>query len=292
VLIVGWYVGRRLVIAQVSGPDARAAAGAVWDAFLGDLRTAACASLVAVGLVCLLARDAVLQVLFTATGFYLIFAGVSAILWLVYEPRERKVDAEAPVGRGEGARRRRPLVATLVGGASIAGAIALFVGTGGTTTAAPAAGPCNGDVQLCGRSLPQVALAATHNSMSVPLPGWFSSEQDAPIAAQLRYGIPRAADRHPLRRPARRREAAYRRGRPGRAPAPGGAGWREPQCRRLRPAPARTSGVLGQRRARHVPVPLVLRAGGHAAGRRAAGPARRPGHQPRRGHGGDQTRTT
>ena len=35
----------------------------------------------------------------------------------------------------------------------------------------------------------EVALPATHNSMSVPLPGWYSSEQEAPIADQLRDGI-------------------------------------------------------------------------------------------------------
>ena len=32
-------------------------------------------------------------------------------------------------------------------------------------------------------------MPATHNSMSVPSPGWFSSEQDHPIAEQLRDGI-------------------------------------------------------------------------------------------------------
>jgi hypothetical protein len=34
-----------------------------------------------------------------------------------------------------------------------------------------------------------VVLPATHNSMSVPLPGWFSAEQEAPIAQQLSDGI-------------------------------------------------------------------------------------------------------
>jgi hypothetical protein len=48
---------------------------------------------------------------------------------------------------------------------------------------------CNGSRTLCDRTLEQVALPATHNSMSVPLPGWFSIEQDAPIANQLRAGI-------------------------------------------------------------------------------------------------------
>ena len=32
-------------------------------------------------------------------------------------------------------------------------------------------------------------LAATHNSMSAPGPGWISSEQDRPIAGQLEDGI-------------------------------------------------------------------------------------------------------
>lgn len=34
-----------------------------------------------------------------------------------------------------------------------------------------------------------MALAATHNSMSAPLPGWFSSAQDGPIPDQLAFGI-------------------------------------------------------------------------------------------------------
>jgi hypothetical protein len=51
------------------------------------------------------------------------------------------------------------------------------------------AGGCDGSSKLCGRSLEDIALPATHNSMSVPLPGWFSSQQDHPIAQQLNDGI-------------------------------------------------------------------------------------------------------
>ena len=40
VLIVAWSVGRSLVTGSFDGPDEQAASGAVWDAFLGDLRTA------------------------------------------------------------------------------------------------------------------------------------------------------------------------------------------------------------------------------------------------------------
>jgi hypothetical protein len=50
-------------------------------------------------------------------------------------------------------------------------------------------GACDGHDELCDRPLAQVALPATHNSMSVPLPGWYSSEQERPIVDQLSDGI-------------------------------------------------------------------------------------------------------
>ena len=144
---------------------------------------------IAVGLLFLLARDAVLHLAFALAGLYLIFFGVSAILRLVYQPRpedvERRDEGAGAVPRS----RRRRLIAPAFAALLIAGVIVAFIGSGGATTAAPAAGPCNGHTELCSRSLPEVALAATHNSMSVPLPGWFSSEQDASIAEQLRFGI-------------------------------------------------------------------------------------------------------
>lgn len=40
VIVAGDVVARALVLDRVSEPDDRAAAAAVWDAFLGDLRTA------------------------------------------------------------------------------------------------------------------------------------------------------------------------------------------------------------------------------------------------------------
>ncbi|TML05964.1 MAG: hypothetical protein E6G41_08930 [Actinobacteria bacterium] len=136
----------------------RDAVGAVWDAFLKDLHTAAWilaasgavvaaaaaslirpvdidvplrraaawvtteperpvwkvvrgVALIAAGLLFVLDRDAVLQLIFTAVGLYLVYAGVSALLWLVYRPR-----AAAPAGGSI----RRPLIATLVAAASAA----------------------------------------------------------------------------------------------------------------------------------------------------------------------------
>jgi hypothetical protein len=140
--------------------------------------------LVAGGVVVILARDAVVDLVVTATGVYLVYAGLSAILRVIYRP---PVEAEA-----EARPRRRPLrrlIAVAVPIAIIVIGVAAFVGTGGVSTAAPAAGPCNGSIALCDRSLDRVALAATHNSMSAPLPGWFSTQQDHPIPEQLRDGI-------------------------------------------------------------------------------------------------------
>jgi hypothetical protein len=232
VLVVAYAVVRSLALDSLEAPQDRAAAGAVWDAFLGDLRTASlilaasgaviaasAASLlkpfalgpplrraaawittdprrpalravrgvvlVGAGVIVIVAREAVIQLLFTLIGVYLIYEGVSALLRLVYRaPAGERRSVPAPRLKG------RHVVAPLLATALIVAAIAAFLGSGGVTTAAPAiSGACNGHDALCGRSLDDVALPATHNSMSVPLPGWYSSMQEAPIGDQLADGI-------------------------------------------------------------------------------------------------------
>jgi hypothetical protein len=111
---------------------------------------------------------------------------VSAILWLVYQPRATSAPDAAVAAPARG---RRRVLAPVLAAILIGGAVAVFVGSGGTSTAAPVAGPCNGHAALCDRTLPEIALAATHNSMSVPLPGWYSPEQERPIGGQLEDGI-------------------------------------------------------------------------------------------------------
>ena len=234
-LVVAYAVTRSMAIEHVNGPDDQAAARAVWDAFLGDLRTsawilagsgavvsAAAASLikprpfgqplrvaadwlstepkqpalrvlrgaifVAAGVTVLIERDAVLSLLLTALGIYLIYEGVSMVLRLVYR-REEQEREEEPDQRPARPARRRRLATALVPVVVIAIVVAVFLGSGGTTTAAPAKGPCNGRIELCDRPLDRVALPATHNSMSVPLHGWYSSVQERPIADQLNDGI-------------------------------------------------------------------------------------------------------
>jgi hypothetical protein len=233
-LIVAYSVTRSLAVDHVQGAEEQAAARAVWDAFLGDLRTAswilagsgvvvaaAAASLieprpfghplraaatwlateprrpalrvlrgvafVAAGVIVLVDRDAVLSLLLTALGIYLIYEGVSMVLRLVYQPEDHQLE-ELTEHRARSVRRRR-VATVMIPAALIVVVVASFLGTGATTVAAPAKGPCNGRMELCERPFDQVVLPATHNSMSVPLPGWYSSEQERPIADQLEDGI-------------------------------------------------------------------------------------------------------
>ena len=231
VLVVAYGVARSLAIDHVEGPEARAAADAVWNAFLGDLRTvawilagcgavisAAAASLIrpvdvreplrkaaarlaaepsgpvpralwgagllAAGLLVLVEPEAVLELVLTLVGVYLVYEGVATLLGLVHRPPSGE-EARRPRATRRIPLPGRRLTTGLLAATLIAVVVVTFVGTGGTTTAAPAAGPCNGHDQLCDRRLDRVVLPATHNSMSAPLPGWFSTQQDRPIADQL-----------------------------------------------------------------------------------------------------------
>jgi Short repeat of unknown function (DUF308) len=235
-LVVAYGVARSLAIDQVEGAENRAAAGAVWDAFLGDLRTAAwilagsgaviaaaAASLIrpvdlreplrraagwlarepshpalrvlrgvgllAAGVLVLVEPEAMLRLLVTVLGVYLIYEGVTVLLRLVYRPPAPGEEAPRPRISARVPLPGRRLTTGLLAAALIVAAVATFVSTGGTTTAAPPKGPCNGHEELCDRQLDRVVLPATHNAMSVPLPGWYSSQQDRPIADQLADGV-------------------------------------------------------------------------------------------------------
>ena len=149
------------------------------------LRIARAAALLAIGLACLLARDAVIALVLGVAGVLLIAAGTSELVRMSDRPggggsRERPARA---------ARRRRPLAAGAVATLLIGGAVAVFAGSGVATTAAPSGGSCNGHAELCDRPLTEVALPATHNSMSAPLPGWYAALVDGPIAEQLADGV-------------------------------------------------------------------------------------------------------
>ncbi|WP_270023694.1 hypothetical protein [Solirubrobacter phytolaccae] len=137
------------------------------------------AVLVALGVFVLLRPGAALTVVASVGGLVLVYFGVVAIL--------RRVQAPRPDLRASGVRALAAAgVAVLLVGAGVA---ALLGGGGARADAAEPAGVCNGHRELCDRRLDQVVLPATHNSMSAIQPGWFSAEQDAPIADQLADGV-------------------------------------------------------------------------------------------------------
>lgn len=232
-VVVALGIGRSLVLDGIDDAPGREAVAGIWDAFLGDLRTAGwllagtgavvAASarsvlrpaplgaplralgtwaarepegtaarvgrgvlLATLGVLLLAARDELLVLASTALGVYLLYEGLGAVLRAAAGPA---VD-HAPAGPAAPPAPRRRLAAVALPAALVALAAGAFVGGGGVTAAVPApVSTCNGHVELCDRPLDEVALAATHNSMSVPLPGWFSAEHEKPIADQLRDGI-------------------------------------------------------------------------------------------------------
>jgi hypothetical protein len=230
-VVIAYTVARAVVLGGLSDPDERAAAAAVWDSFLADLRTwgwvmagagavvaAAVASvlrpigieaalrrlwgvlvtepqptwlrvlravaLIAVGVLVIVQPSTVVQIAATLVGVYLVYKGVETILRLIYQPPTE--GAPAPALRLPRVRRAAvPALATLLVALAVAGVIL----GGATDEPAAAIRGCEGHAALCDRSFDKVALPATHNSMSVPLAGWFSAVQDHSIAAQLDAGV-------------------------------------------------------------------------------------------------------
>jgi hypothetical protein len=223
-VVVALALARAIVLGHVSGADERAAAGAVWDAYLGGLRTwgwllvgsgavvAAAASsllrpvgiggpvtagwrivarepsrpvlrfvralgLIAAGVLVVVQTSVALQVAATLAGAYLVYAGVTALLRLTSRPQET---AAAP---------RRWLAVPVAAVVVVIAADALFVATGAGSPAHATVAACNGAAKLCDRPLDEVALPATHNSMSATADGWYASQQEKGIAGQLADGI-------------------------------------------------------------------------------------------------------
>ena len=229
-IVLVYTVARGIVLARISDPDTRAAAGAVWRDFLGDLRTfgwllagagavlaAAAASLIrpidiegplraawriattepqrpwprlgraaaliAVGVLVVAQPVTALELVAMLVGVYLVYSGVESVLRLVYRPPDPEVQVD------ELRRAPRVMVPVLAGLFVAAGVAAFALGGGTTEPAAATTTSCNGSTALCDKPLTEVVLPATHNSMSVPLKGWYSAEQDRPIGGQLEDGI-------------------------------------------------------------------------------------------------------
>lgn len=134
-----------------------------------------------------------------AAGFALTMIGVIVVaiglqeLAMISAPVPSAESGEAAIElRGQRKKYARVAGAAAIGAmitVTIAGAV--HVGGGlqslGLTRGS---GACNGDVNLCDRKLNEVAIAATHNSMSVASsPNWLFPSQEQSISTQLNDGI-------------------------------------------------------------------------------------------------------
>ena len=154
------------------------------------LRLLRAAGLIALGALVVVEPSTAVQVVAVLAGVFLVHEGVQAILRLVYRPpRRRRVEGPDPEEPPEPGR-RRTLAVGAVAAAAIAVVASVFVAAGGVDEPrAAAVATCNGSRALCDKPFDEVVLPATHNSMSAPLPGWFSAEQERSIAGQLEDGI-------------------------------------------------------------------------------------------------------
>jgi uncharacterized membrane protein HdeD (DUF308 family) len=143
--------------------------------------------LIAAGVLVVAEPTAALQVVAVFGGVVLVHEGAQALLRLIYRPPRRRPEHEAQ--EPQEPRRWRRLAVGAAAALAIAATGTVFIAAGGVDEPSAAVQGCNGSVKLCAKRLDQVVLPATHNAMSVPLAGWFSSEQDTPIAEQLQDGI-------------------------------------------------------------------------------------------------------
>jgi hypothetical protein len=156
------------------------------------LRVARALGLVAAGVLVVAEPGAVVDLVATLGGVYLIYKGVESILRLVTLPERAPAAADEPEAAPAGPatrHRARRIVAGAAAALLVLAAAGSFLATGGADEPPPAITACNGHRELCDKPLNEVVFPATHNSMSVPLPGWFSAMQEAPIGRQLKDGI-------------------------------------------------------------------------------------------------------
>jgi hypothetical protein len=171
------------------GPAARARALAralATTPTRGWLRTLRALAAVAAGVLILVDPVTALRIVAVAGGLLLIALGVDEVLaQTALPPGERP----AP-----GLVRRRRVATTALAVAAAAAPVLVLVATAGAggerdggivrTTVG-----CNGSEALCDRRLDEVALPATHNSMSAPREGYLLPNQQSGIVAQLEGGI-------------------------------------------------------------------------------------------------------
>ncbi len=241
-MVVLLSLARAVLVALIDGDLAGSAAGGVWDAFLGDLRSwnltlgaggavlATAASpwfagfrpsqaparfwelmtaprsnagrlvraiiAVTVGWLALVRPADLVEFSVAIAGLAAVYLGLAELVHLLWS--ERRTTAE-DLARASAAPRQRltPVIRvaafTALAGVGLVTALVLLPGLGllggGDARLGGAPAACNGHAELCDRPLNEVALAATHNSMSAASEGWFFATHRDGIAEQLDHGI-------------------------------------------------------------------------------------------------------
>ena len=147
-------------------------------------------AVIAAGLFIVLQPTAVVDILVSLAGVYIVYLGSYQLL-LAVAPAQR---GPAP---SSGAKRfsRSPHLMRTVGATFaivVVVSVAGFAFTGNTRARATVQETrrCNGHAELCDRTIDEVAFAGSHNSMSASTdPGWLFAENTFGIPAQLEYGI-------------------------------------------------------------------------------------------------------
>ncbi len=169
--------------------DVGAQVGRAWSAATsipesGGMRAVRALLLIVGGVAIIIAHNEFVQLVVILVGLYVAYAGVAELMRLTI--------SESGLEAAERRRGRATLLAAGIGAVAIVVAGAVFIGVGGISAQSQtiATEGCNGSIELCDQPLDQVAVAATHNSMSAAsTPGWLFAQQEKGIPDQLRDGV-------------------------------------------------------------------------------------------------------
>ena len=148
---------------------------------------------IVLGLFVVLQSAAAIDLIVSLVGMYIVYLGAYQLLVVVAPSSEER---RASHSAGRTARDRRiahltrtaPIALLIIFGISVAG----FMLTGNSRERATALETrrCNGYIELCERTIDEVAFPGSHNSMSASMdPGWLFAENTNGIPAQLEYGV-------------------------------------------------------------------------------------------------------
>jgi hypothetical protein len=163
--------------------------------WLGLLRSTA---FIVAGLLVIAQRDEVLQLSILLGAAYLIYYGLSELIWIAAGG-----SAEALPGRVSVPGMSRLIASRrwAMRGGAVLGLLVAGIGggffayqalqtAGGEAVQRPVVTTCNGYKQLCDRRLDDVVFLGTHNSMAAASqPGWYFADQLTDIRAQLDAGV-------------------------------------------------------------------------------------------------------